>query len=93
MWQVPQYFVLTAGEIMFSITGLEFAYSQAPQSLRSVTSAFWLLTVAAGNIIVMIVSGSQAFTNRAAEFFFYAGMLLVVTFLFLFLARRYQYRA
>jgi len=26
--QVPMYVLITAGEIMFSITGLEFAYSQ-----------------------------------------------------------------
>ena len=26
--QVPMYVVITAGEVMFSITGLEFAYSQ-----------------------------------------------------------------
>ena len=27
-WQVPMYALITAGEVMFSITGLEFAYSQ-----------------------------------------------------------------
>lgn len=26
--QVPMYVIITAGEVMFSITGLEFAYSQ-----------------------------------------------------------------
>lgn len=26
--QVPMYVLLTAGEVMFSVTGLEFAYSQ-----------------------------------------------------------------
>ena len=28
LWQIPQYFVITLGEVMFSITGYEFAYSQ-----------------------------------------------------------------
>ena len=28
LWLIPQYFVITTGEIMFSITGLEFSYSQ-----------------------------------------------------------------
>uniref|UniRef100_UPI00358FF3B4 solute carrier family 15 member 2-like n=1 Tax=Myxine glutinosa TaxID=7769 RepID=UPI00358FF3B4 len=27
-WQIPQYFVMTAGEMMFSMTGLEFSYTQ-----------------------------------------------------------------
>ncbi len=28
MWQIPQYATITAAEVMFSITGLEFSYSQ-----------------------------------------------------------------
>jgi solute carrier family 15 oligopeptide transporter 1 len=28
LWLIPQYFVITVGEIMFSITGLEFSYSR-----------------------------------------------------------------
>ena len=31
--QVPQYVVLTASEVMFSVTGLGFAYSQVSNSL------------------------------------------------------------
>lgn len=36
LWQVPQYIVITAGEVLFSITGLEFSYSQASPTMRSV---------------------------------------------------------
>ena len=28
MWLLPQYTIVTIGEILFSITSLEFAYSQ-----------------------------------------------------------------
>lgn len=27
-YQIPQYALMTAGEVLFSITGLEFSYSQ-----------------------------------------------------------------
>ncbi|GFW01969.1 solute carrier family 15 member 2 [Trichonephila clavipes] len=44
LWQIPQYIVMTAAEVMFSITGLDFSYSQAPSSLKSIVQAIWLLT-------------------------------------------------
>jgi len=88
LWLFPQYFVITVGEIMFSITGLEFSYSQAPESMKSVLQAAWLLTVAFGNIIVIIVAEAKAF-NQAGEFFMFAGLMIVDMFLFAWLAWRY----
>jgi len=41
--QIPMYILITAGEIMFSITGLEFAYSQV--SLTNHISAMKLQAV------------------------------------------------
>ena len=58
-WQIIQIFVITMGEVMFSISGLAFAYSEAPQSMKSVISAVWLLTVAFGNFVVVIVAESR----------------------------------
>ena len=44
---------------MFSVTGLQFAYTQAPESMKSVIQGFWLFTVSIGDIIVTIVVGMQ----------------------------------
>jgi dipeptide/tripeptide permease len=60
-WQVPQYVVLTAGEVFFSITGLEFAYSQAPKSMKSMCQSAWQLTVAIGNFIVIVIADEGGF--------------------------------
>lgn len=40
-WQLIQIFVMTVAEIMFSISGISFAYSQAPASMKSVLQAMW----------------------------------------------------
>ena len=50
MWQVLAYAILTAGEVMVSITGLEFSYAHAPKAMKSTIMAAWLLTVSIGNL-------------------------------------------
>ncbi|KAM8854845.1 solute carrier family 15 member 2 [Spinachia spinachia] len=89
-WQIPQYVLLTMGEVMFSITGLEFSYSQAPANMKSVLQAGWLLTVAFGNVIVLIVA-EGAGLEQWKEFLLFAGLLLVVFFIFSFMAYFYTY--
>jgi len=49
-WQLWAYVLLTSAEIMISITGLEFSYTQAPKSMKSVVMAVWLFSVSLGNI-------------------------------------------
>jgi len=88
-WLLPQIFVITVGEIMFSVTGLEFSYSQAPESMKSVLQAAWLLTTAFGNVIVILVAEAKAFDDRASEFFMFACLMLVDMAIFMFLAWRY----
>ncbi|XP_075155497.1 peptide transporter family 1-like isoform X1 [Haematobia irritans] len=68
LWLVPQYVVMTLGEVMFSVTGLEFSYSQAPLTMKSVLQACWLLTVAFGNVIVVIVAEAKFFKSQARDF-------------------------
>jgi len=42
-WQILAFVIITAAEVMVSIVGLEFAYTQAPRSMKSwVMSLFWL---------------------------------------------------
>jgi proton-dependent oligopeptide transporter, POT family len=55
-WQFLAYVILTLGEAMVSITGLEFSYTQAPNSMKSSVMALWLLTVASGEFFVGLVN-------------------------------------
>ena len=54
-WQLPAYALLTSGEIMVSITSLEFSYTQAPKSMKSVVMAIYLWSITAGNAFTALV--------------------------------------
>jgi POT family proton-dependent oligopeptide transporter len=55
-WQLPQYVLLTAGEVLVSVTGLELAYAEAPRSMRGTIMSLGFLTVAAGNLLAALAS-------------------------------------
>ena len=102
VWQVLPYVLLTFGEVLVSATGLEFAYSQAPQSMKGVIMAFWYLAVTVGNLWVLLVNATvrneavisqvaqTGLTENAFLMFFFAGFALVVALAFGWYARRYQ---
>uniref|UniRef100_A0A1A9Z1Z8 Oligopeptide transporter 1 n=1 Tax=Glossina pallidipes TaxID=7398 RepID=A0A1A9Z1Z8_GLOPL len=90
LWLVPQIVVMTLGEVMFSVTGIEFSYAQAPVNMKSVLQACWLLTVAIGNVIVVIVAELALFDSQASEFFLFAGLMFVDMLLFMVVAYYYK---
>ncbi|MEY5018937.1 MAG: hypothetical protein RLZ22_25 [Verrucomicrobiota bacterium] len=51
-WQILAFALLTAAEVMVSIVALEFAYTQAPRTMKSVMMCFYLGAVAMGNFFV-----------------------------------------
>lgn len=56
-WQILAYVILTAGEVMVSITALEFSYSQAPVTLKSFIMGLLMLSIALGNLLTAEVNG------------------------------------
>src|SRR5690606_33010906 len=51
-WQVFAYIIMTAAEVLVSITALECSYTQAPQKMKSFIMELFLLSVTLGNIFV-----------------------------------------
>lgn len=90
-WQILPYLVLTMAEVMVSITGLEFAYTQAPRSMKSTIMSLWFLTVTAGNLFTAVINLLNRFQG-ASEFYFFATCMFVVSGIFVLLASRYKYR-
>lgn len=90
LWLLPQYIIMTLGEVMYSVTGLAFSYAEAPVSMKSVLQSCWLLTVAFGNVIDIIIIGARGFSSQAHEFFLFAGLMFVDMIIFMILAYRYK---
>ncbi len=80
-WQVPQYVFLAVGEVLVSVTALEFAYSQAPPHLKSVIMAMWYLTIWAGSLLTAAVAWLNRFQG-VAFFGFFAALMLVAAAVF-----------
>jgi POT family proton-dependent oligopeptide transporter len=56
-WQILAYMVLSAAEVLVSITGLEYAYTHSPKSMKSTMSGIWFLVVSAGNLFTATING------------------------------------
>merc|ERR1712136_145066 len=78
-------------EVLVCITGMDFSFSQAPESMKAVLTSFWLLTVGIGNLIDIIVTGARLIDGQSLEFFVFAGMMFVANLFFIIIALRYKY--
>ncbi|XP_030374948.1 peptide transporter family 1-like [Scaptodrosophila lebanonensis] len=88
-WQLPQFLLLMLAELLLSIAGLQFAFTQAPRSMKSVVMAAWFLNNAFGNLIVVIVTQLQFLNFQKGGFFFYAAAMLICIIIFGILAFQY----
>jgi POT family proton-dependent oligopeptide transporter len=100
-WQVLPYLLLTFGEVLVSTTGLEFAYSQAPASMKGSIMSFWSLSVTFGNLWVLVTNAAvrnEAVLARIAAtgvsktaflMFFFAAFAFAAALAFGVYARRY----
>jgi POT family proton-dependent oligopeptide transporter len=85
-WQLVPYIVLVAGEVLVSATGLEYAFEEAPKTMRSMMMSLWLLTIAGGHFLIALFTNLNARFVKASgakELYFYAGLMFVVSLIFM----------
>jgi POT family proton-dependent oligopeptide transporter len=94
-WQILAYVVLTSAEVMISITCLEFSYTQAPAKMKSFIMAFFMMSIAVGNLFTSAVNffiENDDGTSKLAGadyFWFFSLLMLVTAILFIFVAKNY----
>lgn len=97
-WQMLAYVILTAAEVLVSITCLEYSYTQAPLRLKSVVMSLYLLSVSLGNMFTSLVNrviqdeeGNSTITGTD-YFLFFAGVMFVSAVLFVPVSARFRDR-
>ena len=78
-WQILAYAILTAAEVLVSITCLEFSYTQAPNNIKSLIMGLFMLSIAVGNTFTMFVNSSITNVNDGASFFFFFAKIMLLT--------------
>ena len=89
LWQTFQYFFVSLGEVLVSITALEFAYTQAPPSMKSTIMSLWYLTISAGSFLTGFIAQLQRFSGPTFYWFF-TGLQVVAAVLFTAIAIWYR---
>jgi POT family proton-dependent oligopeptide transporter len=92
-WQFWPYLIMTISEVLVSITGLEFSYTQAPRAMKSTLMSFWLLTVFFGNSMTAIISKLNRFHEGSVSYFMFFALLMgAMALIFTFMTSRYKMR-
>ncbi len=91
MWQSVQYFLITGSELLVSITGLEFSYTQAPRSMKSTIMSLFFLTVFSGSFLTAIIAKFNVFEG-GNFYMFFAGLTFVFTLIFIWNAKKFEYK-
>ncbi|CAL1288224.1 unnamed protein product [Larinioides sclopetarius] len=91
LYQLPQIIALTAGEILFEVTGLDFSYCESPESLKSMVQGMWFFSNGIGNALFIIIQGISPMKKRSHEFFMYAVIMTISMFLFAILGHYFTY--
>jgi POT family proton-dependent oligopeptide transporter len=95
VWQFMAYVFITAAEILVSITGLEFSYTQAPRKMKSFVMALYFGSITLGTFFTYLVNKLNAHDGKlylegAAYYMFFTWLMLAASVLFIVVALKFK---
>jgi proton-dependent oligopeptide transporter, POT family len=87
VWQLAAFVVITAAEVLVTITCLEFSYTQAPPQMKSLVMSLYLLSVSLGNLFTALVNwltkdaAGNSTLAGASYYWFFTGCMALATVL------------
>lgn len=97
VWQFVAYIFITAAEILVSITGLEFSYTQAPRKMKSFVMALFYGSITLGTFFTFLVNKFNAHDGKlylvgADYYLFFTWLMLAASVGFIFVALKFKSR-
>ncbi|MFN3404186.1 MAG: POT family MFS transporter [Cytophagaceae bacterium] len=99
LWQCLAYVILTLSEVMVYGTGLEFSYTQAPLSMKSLIMGFFLLSISLGSLFTAGINWFIQNPDKTSKlegpsyFWFFVILMTVTSMLFIIVAYYYKEKA
>ena len=95
-WQLIAYTLITAAEVLVSITCLEFSYSQAPRTMKSVIMSYFFLSITMGNLVTagvnfFIQNPNGSLKIEGADYFYFFGVLMLIAAILFSIISQYYY--
>jgi POT family proton-dependent oligopeptide transporter len=91
LWELLAYILITAGELCISVVGLQLAFEEAPDHMKSRITGMWLATVTLGDILASFFVRIYTDLLNPGEYFgLMAIMMVLVTIGFYFVGRKFE---
>jgi len=92
LWEVVAYILITMAELCISVIGLQLAFEEAPDHMKSLITGVFLFTVFIGDILAGWFA--RIYTEIAPGNYFglMTIMIIVVTIAFYFVGRRFEHK-
>jgi POT family proton-dependent oligopeptide transporter len=90
LWEVGAYILITMAELCISVIGLQLAFEEAPNHMKSIITAVFLMTIFVGDILAGLFARLYTRISPGIYYGMMTIMIIVVTILFYFVGRRFE---
>jgi len=92
-YQIPQYFLLSVGEILAILTFMEFSYIEAPDHMKTIVFSINYISISFAQMVILIITLIlNNLPHGLAVHLIYTGIVAFSCVLFVIVSWRYRYR-
>ncbi len=90
LWEAGAYVLMTMAELCISVIGLQMAFEEAPERMKSMITGIWLCTIFLGDMFAGWFSRIYTQTTPGNFYSIMTAMIVAVTVAFYFVGRRFE---